>query len=105
MIRRGRDKLRERATSFGVDRSQAASLFEAIDLVKEIGQTCDRSATVRPARRTLNRRMVTAAEPVYSTCSFENQEEYICKHRDTLESTCTATSSRVACDWKMAGII
>src|SRR6266849_5389324 len=76
MIRLGRDKLRERATSFGVDRSQAASLFEALDLVKEIGQTCDRSATVRPACRTLNRRMVTAAEPVYSTCSSENEEEY-----------------------------
>ena len=76
MIRLGRDKLRMRATSFGVDRSQAACLFEAFDLVKEIGQTCDRSATVRPARRTLNRRMVTAAEPVYSTCSTKNQEEY-----------------------------
>src|ERR1700758_4595983 len=70
-----RDKLRERATSFGVDRSQAVSFFEAFDLVKEIGQTCDRSATVRPASRTLNRRMVTAAEPVYSTCSSQ-QEEY-----------------------------
>src|SRR5437899_5845457 len=83
MIRRGRDKLRERATSFGVDRSQAASLFEALDLVKEIGQTCDRSATVRPECRTLNRRMVTAAEPVYSTCSSENEEEYgnITTHR------------------------
>ena len=69
MSRLGRDKLRKRATSFGVDRSQAACLFEAFDLVKEIGQTCDRSATVRPACRTLNRRMVTAAEPVYSTCS------------------------------------
>src|ERR687884_937859 len=76
MIRLGRDKLRKRETSFGVDRSQAACLFEAFDLVKEIGQTCDRSATVRPARRTLNRRMVTAAEPVYSTCSSTNQEEY-----------------------------
>src|SRR6266496_1978285 len=75
MFRLGRDKLRERATSFGVDRSQAASLFEAFDLVKEIGQTCDRSATVRPACRTLNRRMVTAVEPVYSTCS-SRQEEY-----------------------------
>jgi len=50
MIRLGRDKLRKRATSFGVDRSQAACSFEAFDLVKEIGQTCDRSATVRPAR-------------------------------------------------------
>src|SRR6266849_2552676 len=76
MFRLGRDKLRERATSFGVDRSQAASLFEAFDLVKEIGQTCDRSATVRPACRTLNRRMVTAAEPVYSTSSLESEEEY-----------------------------
>src|SRR5579875_452106 len=63
MSRLGRDKLRRRATSFGVDRSQAACLFEAFDPVKEIGQTCDRSATVRPASRTLNRRMVTAAEP------------------------------------------
>ena len=50
MVRLGRDKLRKRATSFGVDRSQAACLFEAFDLVKEMGQTCDRSATVRPAR-------------------------------------------------------
>ena len=75
MFRLGRDKLRKRATSFGVDRSQAAFLFEAFDLVKEIGQTCDRSATVRPACRTLNRRMVTAAEPVYSTCSSTKQEE------------------------------
>jgi hypothetical protein len=76
MIRLGRDKLRKRATSLGVDRSQAALLSEACDLVKEIGQTCDRSATVRPACRTLNRRMVTAAEPVYSTCSSRRQEEY-----------------------------
>src|SRR6476661_7570782 len=76
MSRLGRDKLRERGTSFGVDRSQAACVSEAFDLVKEIGQTCDRSATVRPACRTLNRRMVTAAEPVYSTCSSTKQEEY-----------------------------
>ena len=76
MIRLRRDKLRKRATSFGVDRSQAVLFVEAFDLVKEIGQTCDRSATVRPASRTLNRRMVTAAEPVYSTCSATKQEEY-----------------------------
>jgi hypothetical protein len=50
MSRLRRDKLRKRATSFGVDRSQAACFGEAFDLVKEIGQTCDRSATVRPAR-------------------------------------------------------
>ncbi len=75
MFRLGRYRLRERATSIGVDRSQAACLFEANDLVKEIGQTCDRSATIRPACRTLNRRMVTAVEPVYSTCSSQ-QEEY-----------------------------
>src|SRR5215471_20460729 len=54
----------QRETS-GVDRSQAAWFFEAFDLVKEISQTCGRSATVRP-ERTLNRRMVTAAKPVYS---------------------------------------
>src|SRR5512140_662632 len=65
MIRLGRDKLRKRTISFGVDRSQAALLSEAFDLVKEISQTCDRSATVRP-QRTLDRRMVTAAKPVYS---------------------------------------
>ena len=76
MFRLGRDKLRKRATSFGVDRSQAVFLCEAFDLVKEIGQTCDRSATVRPASRTLDRRMVTAAEPVYSTCSTQPEEEY-----------------------------
>ena len=76
MSRLGRDKLRKRATSFGVDRSQAACVFEAFDLVKEIGQTCGWSATIRPARRTLDRRMVTAAEPVYSTCSTQPQEEY-----------------------------
>jgi hypothetical protein len=75
MSRLGRDELRKRATSFGVDRSKAACSFEAFDLVKEIGQTCDRSATVRPACRTLNRRMVTAAEPVYSTC-ISRQEGY-----------------------------
>lgn len=73
MFRLGRDKLRERATPFGVDRSQAALSFEAFDLVKQIGQTCDRSATVRPACRTLNRRMVTAVEPVYSACSSTHQ--------------------------------
>jgi hypothetical protein len=39
----------ERSGFLGVDRSQAALFFEAFDLVKEIGQTCDRSATVRPA--------------------------------------------------------
>ena len=103
MIRLGRDKLRERATSFGVDRSQAASWFEAFDLVKEIGQTCDRSATVRPACRTLNRRMVTAVEPVYSTCSSKTGGVW--KRNDRSASTCTATSSLVACGWKTAGII
>jgi hypothetical protein len=46
-----------------------------LDLVKEIGQTYDRSATVRPACRTLDRRMVTAAKPVYSTWKSNRQEE------------------------------
>src|SRR6516225_7740706 len=54
----------QRETS-GVDRSQAVHFCEANDLVKEISQTCCRSATVRP-ERTLDRRMVTAAKPVYS---------------------------------------
>src|ERR1700730_13701631 len=105
MFRLGRYRLRKRATSFGVDRSQAAFLFEAFDLVKEIGQTCDRSATVRPACRTLNRRMVTAVEPVYSTCSATRQEEYVWKANDTSASICTATSSHAACGWRTAGII
>ena len=76
MSRLARGISSERRDFLGVDRSQAALCCEAFDLVKEIGQTCDRSATVRPADRTLNRRMVTAAEPVYSTCSFKTQEEY-----------------------------
>jgi hypothetical protein len=54
----------QRETS-GVDRSHAVLFFEAFDLVKEISQTCGRSATVRP-ERTLNKRMVTAAKPVYA---------------------------------------
>ena len=40
-------KLRE-ATS-GVDRSQAAHAVEALDLVKEIGQTCGLNVIVRRA--------------------------------------------------------
>src|SRR5215469_1771354 len=64
----------QRETS-GVDRSQAAILFEAIDLVKEISQTCGRSATVRP-KRTLDRRMVTAAQPVYSAWISTKRRRY-----------------------------
>ena len=56
---------RLRGKTSGADRSQAVHKFEAIDLVKEISQTCGRSATVRP-KRTLDRRMVTAAQPVCS---------------------------------------
>jgi hypothetical protein len=41
-------KLRE-ATS-GVDRSQAVHGFEALDLVKEIGQTCGLNVIVRRSR-------------------------------------------------------
>src|SRR5678815_4408391 len=104
MFRLGRDKLRKRGTSIGVDRSQAAFLFEAFDLVKETGQTCDRSATVRPACRTLNRRMVTAVEPVYSACTATRQEE-LWKPNDISASICTAASSLAACGWRTAGII
>src|SRR5215469_9218700 len=91
----------QRETS-GVDRSQAAILFEAIDLVKEISQTCGRSATVRP-KRTLNRRMVTAAKPVYSAWfSAKRRKEW--KQLDTLESICTGTALPRACDWRTEGI-
>src|ERR1051326_236437 len=75
MSRLGRDKLREKRFSRSRQVTGCIGLMRHSDLVKEIGQTCDRSATVRPACRTLNRRMVTAAEPVYSTCS-SRQEEY-----------------------------
>src|SRR5215470_17243928 len=76
MIRLGRDKLREERFSRSRQVTGCIDCLRHCDLVKEIGQTCDRSATVRPASRILNRRMVTAAEPVYSTCSSTNQEEY-----------------------------
>ncbi len=57
----------QRETS-GVDRSQAVHFCEANDLVKEISESCRRSATVRP-ERTLARRMVTAAKPVSANTS------------------------------------
>src|ERR1043165_2167620 len=104
MFRLGRDKLREKRFSRSRQVTGCIGLMRHSDLVKEIGQTCDRSATVRPACRTLNRRMVTAAEPVYSTCSLLPQEE-LWKRHDTSESTCTGTSSPVACDWRTDGII
>src|SRR5436190_7686559 len=72
MFSSARGRLRKRTS--GVDRLQAACIGWGSDLVKEISQTCDRSATVRPACRTLNRRMVTTAEPVYSHWFI--QEEY-----------------------------
>jgi hypothetical protein len=50
MFSASRGRLRRKVTTFGVDRLQAALCFEANDLVKEIGQTCSRSATVRLAR-------------------------------------------------------
>src|ERR1051326_5902975 len=76
MSRLGRDKLREERFSRSRQVTGCIGFLGHCDPVKEIGQTCDRSATVRPASRTLNRRMVTAVEPVYSTCSSSRQEEY-----------------------------
>src|SRR5579875_105296 len=76
MSRLGRDKLREERFSQSRQVTGWIVFLGQCDPVKEIGQTCDWSATVRPACRTLNRRMVTAAEPVYSTCSTSRQEEY-----------------------------
>jgi hypothetical protein len=72
----------QRGTS-GVDRSQAAFASEAFDLVKEISQTCGRSTTVRP-ERTLNRRMVTAAKPVYSAW-FSTKRRRKWRRHDTSE--------------------
>src|SRR5574338_1482660 len=72
MSRLGRDKLREERFSRSRQVTGWIVLLGHCDPVKEIGQICDRSATVRPARRTLNRRMVTAEEPVYSTCSSKD---------------------------------
>jgi hypothetical protein len=65
MFRLGRDKLREERFSRSRQVTGWIRVMRRFDLVTEIGQTCDRSATVRPLR-TLNRRMVTAAKPVYS---------------------------------------
>ena len=70
MFRSAGGKLRK-GTS-GVDRSQAACVFEATRPRKG-----DRSdlwlKRHRKARaETLDRRMVTAAEPVYSTWQFDN---------------------------------
>ena len=50
MFSDSRGRLRKKATTSGADRLQAACVFEAFDLVKEISQTCSRSATVRLAR-------------------------------------------------------
>ena len=47
MFRLGRDKLRKRGTSFGVDRSQAVFECWGLDPVKEIGQTCGLNVIVR----------------------------------------------------------
>jgi len=42
------------------------------DLVEEIGQTCGRSATMRPEQATSDRSLVTAAKHVYSNSVFDN---------------------------------
>ena len=97
MIRLERDKLREKGFSRGRQVTGCIDVVRRSDLVKEIGQTRDGSATVRPARRTWNRRMVTAegARLLHLPC---NPTGGVCQRHDISESTCTATSSRVACD-------
>jgi len=50
MIRLGRDRLREERFSRSRQVTGWIGSVRRFDLVKEIGQTCDRSATVRPAR-------------------------------------------------------
>lgn len=67
MIRLGRDRLREEKFSRSIQARGCIVLLRHCDLVRELSQTCHRIATVGPACRTLNRRMVTAAEPVCST--------------------------------------
>src|ERR1700690_580631 len=64
-------RLRERTS--GVDRSQAACVFEANDLVKEIGQTCGLNVIMR-CRATSHRSVVTAAKLVYSTWEIQPGE-------------------------------
>src|SRR5258708_20680708 len=65
-------RLRERTS--GVDRSQAAFVFEANDLVKEIGQTCGLNVIMRRLA-TSNRSVVTAAKLVYSAWKFSKPGE------------------------------
>src|SRR5713226_6398608 len=75
-------RLRERTSA--VDRSQAACVFEANDLVKEIGQTCGLNVIMR-RRATSNRSVVTAAKLVYSTWKLtppgERNEKAIYRNR------------------------
>src|SRR5271157_1041827 len=104
MSRLWRDKLREERFSRSRQVTGCIGLLRHCDLVKEIRQTCDRSATLRPASRTLNRRMVTAADPVYSTCSSQ-QEEYGNATTTHWHRPAPQPGSRVACDGRMAGII
>ena len=94
MFRLGRDKLREKRFSRSRQVTGWIEFLRRCDLVMEIGQTCDRSATVRPACRTLNRRMVTAAEPVYSTCSSKPHREGVCKRHDTSEQPLSEAALR-----------
>src|SRR5229473_7899482 len=60
---------RLREGTSGVDRSQAACVFEANDLVKEIGQTCGLNVIMRRLA-TSHRSVVTAAKLVYSAWKF-----------------------------------
>src|SRR5258708_32547822 len=65
---------RLREGTSGVDRSQAACVFEANDLVKEIGQTCGLNVIMRRLA-TSNRSVVTAAKLVYSAWKFSQPGE------------------------------
>src|SRR5579863_1656151 len=75
---------RLREGTSGVDRSQAACVFEANDLVKEIGQTCGLNVIMRRLA-TSNRSVVTAAKLVYSAWKFnppgERHGKAIYRHR------------------------
>src|ERR1700739_1167278 len=92
---------RLRAETSGVDRAQAGSLCWGLAPVKEIGQTCGLNVIVRRLASS-NRSVVTAAKLVYSTWKINTTRREKWKS-DISESTCTATGSRVAFDWKTDG--
>jgi hypothetical protein len=63
-------ELRERILSRSRQFTGWICVLRHYDLVKEIGQTCGRSATVRLAQATSQRSVAAAAKHLYSTSVF-----------------------------------